>query len=114
MGIRVKNNLMKIYLLNDRIFVKDIREAYSQLKDGAEEQKQCSESSLTRENVEGKSSPVGVTKPEKQDYTNDNLTLEVKLYRAQVRTVFGLQVLGSLTLPSVAHVSCLTLVFYKM
>ena len=88
--------------------MKDIRAAYSQLKDNTEDQRTDLESSLTRENVEGKSSPVTAPKSEKQDYTNDNQTLEVKLYQAQVRTVFGLQVLGSLTVSPVTHVSCLT------
>ena len=94
-------------LYNYRIFVKEIQVAYSQLKEIIEEHGQDCESSLTRENVEGKASPVTKLESEKKDYTNDNMTIDVKLYRAQVRTVFGLQVLGSLTIlqPPVTNVS---------
>ena len=87
--------------------MKDIRVSYSQLKENIDEQD--SDSSLTFENVEGKSSPVTILKPEKQDYSCENMSLGVKLYKAQVKTVFDLQVLGSLTItqPPVNSVSYL-------
>ena len=98
----------KISLDNCRIFVKDIQVAYSHLKESVEDHGQESESLLTRENVEKKSSPVTIMKSEEQDYSNDNMSLDVKLYQAQVRVVFGLQVLGSLTVsqPPATNVSC--------
>ncbi len=88
--------------------MKDIRAAYSQIKDNIEDHGQDSESSLTRENVERKTSPVTMPKSEKHDCSSDNMTLDMKLYRAQVKIVFGIQVLGSLTVSQpVTNVSSL-------
>ena len=46
-----------------------------------------------------------------RDYSSDNMTLDVKLYQAQVKVVFGLQVLGSLTI-SQPPVSSLSFIVY--
>lgn len=85
-------------------FVRDVQGAYLHLKENVEDCGKDSESSLTLENVEKQS------QSEKPDYlrdNQDNMTVDVKLYQAQVKIVFGLQVLSSLTVlhPPITNVS---------
>ena len=93
--------------------MKDIQAAYSQLKETVEEHGRDSSSLLTRENVEKKESSVTIMVSGEHDYSSDNMTLDVKLYQAQVKVVFGLQVLGSLTI-SQPPVSSLSFIVYTI